>query len=123
MKFTLPLAALAIAGAAAGIAGGAAVAVAAQSPAPAAAKGVAYWDGVHWDDDDDDDHGIRTRTPLPLPNAAALKRVGMVRVTEVERDDGYLEIEGYDANGYELDIRMDARGQRVLSVHRDTDRD
>ena len=121
MKFTLPLAALAIAGAAAGIAGGAAVAVAAQSPAPAAAKGVAYWHGVHWDDDDD--HGIRTPTPLPLPNAAALKRAGMVRVTEVERDDGYLEIEGYDANGYELDIRMDARGQRVLSVHRDTDRD
>ena len=118
MKFKLPLAALAIIGA---VAGGSAVAVAAHSPAPAAAKGVAYWDGVHWDDDDD--HGIRTRTPLPLPNAAALKRVGMVRVTEVERDDGYLEIEGYDANGYELDIRMDARGQRVLSVHRATDRD
>lgn len=121
MKFKLPLAALAIAGAAAGIAGGAAVAVAAHSPAPAAARGVPYWEGVHWDDDDD--HGIRARTPLPLPNAAALKRAGMVRVTEVERDDGYLEIEGYDAKGYELDIRMDARGQRVLSVHRDTDRD
>lgn len=83
---------------------------------PAAAQGQPFWAGVEWDDDDDN---RRRHGAMPLPNADALKRAGMVRVTEVERDDGRIEVEGYDARGQELKIRMDARGQRVLSVRRD----
>lgn len=84
--------------------------------APAGAQGNAFWANVHWDDDDDD---LRRAGPMPLPSAEALKAAGMVRVVEVERDDGQLEIEGFDAQGRELEIEMDATGQEVLSVKHD----
>lgn len=83
---------------------------------PAAAKGQSFWAGVNWDDDDDE---RRRHGTMPLPNANALKSAGVVRVTEVERDDGRIEVEGYDRHGRELNVRMDARGQRVLTVRRD----
>lgn len=110
MKLKLPLFLLAGAGVVA-----TSVAIAAP-PAPAGAQGQAYWSETRWDDDDDD---RRQRGAMPVPNAEALKRAGMVRVIEVERDDGRLEVEGYDASGRELDIEMDAKGQRVLRVDRD----
>jgi len=110
MKFKLPLILLAGAGVLA-----TSVAVAAR-PAPAGAQGQAYWSETRWDDDDD---YRDQRRAMPVPNVEALKRAGMVRVTEVERDDGRLEVEGYDASGRELDIEMDARGQRVLEIDRD----
>lgn len=114
MKFKLPLILLAGAGV---VATSAAVAA---RPAPAAAQGQAYWSETRWDDDDDD---RRTRGTMPVPDAEALKRAGMVRVVEVERDDGRLEVEGYDASGRALDIDMDAKGRRVLKVDRDDDWD
>lgn len=115
MKIKLPLIALAAAGV---VATSAAAAVAHPVAAPSGAQGQAYWANVQWDDDHDD----RARLgAMPLPDAAALKRAGMVRVVEVERDDGFIEVEGYDAKGRELDIRMDAKGTRVLSVERDND--
>ncbi len=112
MKLRLPLIVLATTGAIA------TSAVVAASPPPPEARGVAYWAGTHWDDDDDD---RRNRGPMPVPNAEVLKRAGMVRVVEVERDDGLIEVEGYDARGRELEIKMDARGQRILSIDRDDD--
>lgn len=115
MKRKLPLILLAATGI---VATSAAVAA---RPAPAEARGQAYWSETYWDDDDDDDR--RRRGPMPVPNAEVLKRAGMVRVVEVERDDGRIEVEGYDAAGRELEIRMDARGQRILSIDRDDDRD
>ena len=78
------------------------------------------WDGVRWDDDADD---RQVRGPIPRPSVDALRRVGMVRIVEVERDDGHLEVEGYDRQGREIDVKMDASGRRVLSVDRDDDRD
>ena len=113
MKFKLPLILLAGAGV---VATSAAVAA---RPAPAAAQGQAYWSETRWDDDDD----RRTRGTMPVPDAEALKRAGLVRVVEVERDDGRLEVEGYDASGRALDIDMDAKGRRVLKVDRDDDWD
>lgn len=109
MKRKLPLALLAAAGIVA------ASSVVAARPAPPEARGNAYWADAHWDDDDSG----RRRGPMPVPNAEMLKRAGMVRVIEVERDDGRIHVEGYDATGRELEIRMDARGQRILSVDRD----
>lgn len=114
MKSKLTLTLIAVAA----LAGG--TTVAANTLAPAAAKGQAFFANVHWDDDLND----RLRSgPMPVPNAAALKRAGMVRVTEIERDDGKIEVEGYDAQGREIDIDMDASGRRVLSVDIDHDDD
>lgn len=87
----------------------------ADSPPPAATHGNAYWAGVDWDDDDD----RRRQAAMPIPNASALKRAGMVRVKEVERDDGLIEVEGFDSKGRELEVRLDARAQHVLSVRHD----
>lgn len=42
----------------------------------------------------------------------------MVRVTEIERDDGGWEIEGRDHRGRELQVTIDRRG-RVVNVDRD----
>ena len=118
MAFKLPLAILVATGAI-----GATAAIAAssptQAPAAAAAQDDRAFQNVHWDDDDDDS---RVRGPIPRPNVEALRRVGMVRIVEVERDDGRLEVEGYDRNGREIDVKMDASGQRVVAVDRDDDR-
>lgn len=113
MKFKLPIAVLAVAGAAA------TSAVVTAHPGPVAAQGDAFWSAARWDDDDD----RRQAGPMPMPNAEAIKQAGIVRVVEVERDDGRLEIEGYDANGRELEVHMDVAGQRVLSVRHDDDGD
>lgn len=80
---------------------------------------------THWDDDDDDDRlaGQRKISPMLVPDAAAVRNAGMVRVAEVERDDGRIEIEGYDAKGREIELVMDAGGKRVLSVRRENDWD
>lgn len=101
------------------IAGGL-VATGAIANTPAAVKQVAgdFWAGAHWDDDDDDH---RVRGPIPRPSEAALRKAGLVRVTEVERDDGRIEVEGYDAQGRELDVTMDTKGQKVLRVEHDRD--
>ena len=114
MRYKLPVA-LALAAA---LVGGT-VAVAATQ-APAAAKGVSFFKNVHWDDDDDLVIGA-PRPAMPVPDVNALKAAGMVRVTEVERDDGLIEIEGFDRHGREIDIKMDATGKQVLSVEIDDD--
>jgi len=60
-----------------------------------------------------------------IPRAEALKVAsgyGMVRVTEIECDDGHWENEGRDHRGRELEIEIDSRG-RVISVKRGDDDD
>ena len=127
MKPHLPLAVIA----AAAIAG---VATAAPGPAPAvgtspvaevvpasarqaATDPFAYTD---WDDDADD---RRRYGAMPRPDIRALNRAGIVHVTDVERDDGQLEIEGYDAQGRRMEARMDLQGQRVLRAWHERDDD
>lgn len=100
--------------------GAAAASAALADPAPAGAKGEPFFANVHWDDDLDD---RRRFGPMPVPNADAIKRAGIAQVVEVERDDGRIEVEGYDAQGRKIELRMDRRGQRVLSVRRDTEWD
>ncbi|MFN4178388.1 hypothetical protein [Phenylobacterium sp.] len=127
MKPILPIALLAAVGLA-----GAAVAAPALAPQPAPQKPAEaradrpaatpagdMWSRVHWDDDD----SARRGQPWPRLNSAALRQAGMVKVREVERDDGEIEVEGYDARGREIDVTMDAAGQRVLRVDRDDEDD
>ena len=100
--------------------GAAATAAIAAAPAPAGAANDPFWAHVHWDDDDDDHHiSQRAAVPMLIPDADAIRRAGMAVVHEVERDDGLIEVEGLDASGRELDIKMDAQGKRVISVRHD----
>lgn len=94
--------------------------VAFAEPAPAAARSQPFFANVHWDDDFED---RRRYGPMPVPNADAIRKAGIVDLVEIERDDGCIEVEGYDAQGRKIELRMDRRGQRVLSVRRDADRD
>lgn len=128
MKPLLPVTLLslaAIAGVATAAPTPARVAAAVSAPAPAAAPPVVanpnrddFYAHADWDDDDDDRrrYGRMTR-----PDMGSLRAVGIVRVTEVERDDGRIEVEGRDARGREIDVLMDAQGRRVLDVRRDSD--
>ena len=101
-----------------------AAAVSAQAPAAAPPPVVAspgrddVYAHADWDDDDDDG---RRYGRMPRPDMGSLRAVGIVRVTEVERDDGRIEVEGRDARGREIDVLMDAQGRRVLDVRRDSD--
>lgn len=116
MKPNIPFMLLALA------CGAAATVAIAAVPAPAGTASDPFWTHVHWDDDDRDDDGHFSQhaaAPMPVPDAEAIKRAGMAVVHEVERDDGMIEVEGRDASGRELDIRMDAQGKRILSVRYD----
>lgn len=96
-------------------------AVAAVAAAPVAAASQSrndFYAYADWDDDDDD---RRRYGRMPRPDMGALRAVGVVRVTEVERDDGRIEVEGRDARGREIDVLMDAQGRRVIDVRRDRD--
>lgn len=121
MKPHVPLAIAALVVAA----GAGAAAAATLSGASAATGGVEasqserdFYRHAEWDDDDDD---RRRYGRLPQPDMGALRDAGFVQVTEVERDDGRIEIDGYDAQGRALDAIMDARGERVLRVRYDRD--
>ena len=108
MKLHAPLCVLALL-----MAGGSAVAAPAQK-APEAPRAAAddFWAYARWDDDRDD---RRRHGPMPRPDQAALRAAGVVRVLEVERDDGRLKVEGVDARGREIDVLMDVAGRRVLA--------
>lgn len=127
MKLPLPLTVIAVA-ALAGVATaapGPVSAVAAPTmaqavPAVAAQAAGGMFARTDWDDDGDD---RRRYGPMPRPDIRALSRAGFVHVTDVERDDGQLEIEGYDAQGRKMEARMDLRGQRVLRAWHERDDD
>lgn len=70
-----------------------------------------FWGSAEIEHDDDDN---RRYGALPHPSRNALADIGMVRVLEVEWDDGLIEIEGVDARGREIDAVMDRTGQRVI---------
>ena len=44
---------------------------------------------------------------------------GIVRLEEVELDDGIWEVEGKDAYGQEIEMEVDARSGRILKMKRD----
>lgn len=115
MKMRIPLAVLAVA-----LMGGAAVAAPVADPAATRPAADGFWTHARWDDDYDD---RRRYGPMPRPDQAALRSIGVVRVLEVERDDGRLEIEGVDRRGRHVDVLMDAAGRQVLGWKFDRDDD
>ena len=44
---------------------------------------------------------------------------GIVKITEIERDDGKWEIEGRDAQGREIEIDTDGQTGKVVKFERD----
>jgi uncharacterized membrane protein YkoI len=44
---------------------------------------------------------------------------GIVKIEEVELDDGIWEIEGYDANGHEIEMKVDAASGQITKFERD----
>lgn len=44
---------------------------------------------------------------------------GIVKIEEVELDDGLWEVEGYDANGYEIEMKVDAASGNIVKLGRD----
>ncbi len=68
-----------------------------------------------------DDDREKRRTSVTREQAVRIAQgYGMVRVTEVERDDGGWEVEGRDHRGRKLEVKIDRRG-RVVKVERDDD--
>ena len=94
-------------------------------PAASQSKLDSIFASAHWDDDDDDDilKPGRKASPMPVPDADAIRRAGIVRVTEVERDDGQIRVEGFDAQGRKLELFMGRDGKRVLNSRVDYDWD
>jgi uncharacterized membrane protein YkoI len=44
---------------------------------------------------------------------------GIVRLKEIELDDGIWEVEGRDANGREIEMEVEARTGRIIKLRRD----
>jgi uncharacterized membrane protein YkoI len=44
---------------------------------------------------------------------------GIVKIDEVELDDGLWEVEGYDANGHEIEMKVDAASGNIVKIERD----
>jgi uncharacterized membrane protein YkoI len=66
---------------------------------------------------------------LPAPPLAARLTIddvrnmafekGIVKIEEVELDDGIWEIEGWDAGGHEIEMKVDAFSGEILKLKRD----
>ena len=44
---------------------------------------------------------------------------GIVRVEEVELDDGVWEVEGIDASGQEIEMKIEAGSGQIIKLERD----
>ena len=92
--------------------------VAGSSVASASGRDDSKSSSRSWDDDGRQ-YSQHRKASLPVPNAEVVRRAGIVQVKEIERDDGRLEVEGYDAQGREIKLYMDRNGKNVISIRRD----
>jgi hypothetical protein len=44
---------------------------------------------------------------------------GIVKIEEVELDDGIWEVEGSDASGHEIEMKVEALSGRIIKLERD----
>jgi len=44
---------------------------------------------------------------------------GIVKIKEVELDDGIWEVEGYDSGGHEIEMKVDAASGAIVKLERD----
>ncbi len=62
----------------------------------------------------------RCRGPITAEDAVRIARtVGLVRIEDVDCDDGTWEVEGRDARGREIEVQISPRTGRILDVDRD----
>lgn len=62
----------------------------------------------------------RARGGISANEAIAIARShGVVRVTDVDRDDGRWEVEGRNRRGRELEVHINIRNGRVIWIDRD----
>jgi uncharacterized membrane protein YkoI len=58
--------------------------------------------------------------PVSIDDARAMAfDKGIVKIGEVELDDGVWEIEGWDASGHEIEMKVDAGSGRIIKLERD----
>jgi uncharacterized membrane protein YkoI len=44
---------------------------------------------------------------------------GVTKIKEIELDDGVWELEGWDATGHEIEMKVDARSGAIIKMKRD----
>jgi hypothetical protein len=44
---------------------------------------------------------------------------GIMKIEEIELDDGIWEVEGEDATGHEIEMKVEARSGRIIKLKRD----
>ncbi len=58
--------------------------------------------------------------PLTIEDVRAMAfDKGIVRIEEVELDDGVWEVEGIDASGHEIEMKIEARSGQIVKLKRD----
>ena len=80
-------------------------------------KVLAYNDNAGLEGRRSDDQYYASRKTKSALNVdeEVIRRAGMVRVKEIEFDDGLIEVEGFDAQGREIKLYMDRDGKKILS--------
>jgi uncharacterized membrane protein YkoI len=59
-------------------------------------------------------------TPVSIDDVRAMAfDKGIVKIEEAELDDGVWEVEGYDANGHEIEMEVDATTGNIVKLKRD----
>ena len=58
--------------------------------------------------------------PLSIDDIRALAfEKGIVKIEEVELDDGIWEVEGHDASGHEIEMEVEAASGKIIKLERD----
>jgi uncharacterized membrane protein YkoI len=58
--------------------------------------------------------------PISIEDVRALAfEKGIVKIEEVELDDGIWEVEGYDASGHEIEMKVEAASGNIIKLERD----
>jgi uncharacterized membrane protein YkoI len=58
--------------------------------------------------------------PLSIDDVRAMAfEKGIVKIEEVELDDGIWEIEGYGSDGHEIEMKVDAASGAIVKLERD----
>jgi uncharacterized membrane protein YkoI len=61
-----------------------------------------------------------TAGPLSIDDVRAMAfDKGIVKIEEVELDDGIWEIEGYGSDGHEIEMKVDAASGAIVKLERD----
>ncbi|MBC8014010.1 MAG: PepSY domain-containing protein [Methyloceanibacter sp.] len=58
--------------------------------------------------------------PLSIDDVRALAfEKGIVKIEEVELDDGIWEVEGHDSSGHQIEMKVEAASGNIIKLERD----